>query len=114
MSKKVLQEIFDDSQYSIQEYINHYPGERRDYCNQDKAMVIISSKGKVLYRHTTNVYMLIESNRSVVKIIGDNQFERDYYSEYTNEYQIFNFISGTLLIKAKDRWGNSIEIDITG
>lgn len=39
--------------------------------------------------------------------------ERDYYLEYSNKFQEFSFINGTLLIKAKDRWGNSIEIDIT-
>ena len=48
-----------------------------------------------------------------VYIEGDAQFERDYYLEYSNKFQEFSFISGTLLIKARDRWGNSIEIDIT-
>lgn len=41
------------------------------------------------------------------------QFELDYYGKYTNEYQIFTLINGTLLIKGVDRWGNPIEIDIT-
>ena len=40
-------------------------------------------------------------------------FELDYYGKYTNEYQIFTLINGTLLIKGVDRWENPIEIDIT-
>ncbi len=55
----------------------------------------------------------IETNNSFVNIIGDAQFDRDYYGKYTNEYQKFTFINGTLLIKGEDRWGNPIEIDIT-
>ena len=57
---------------------------------------------------TCTIYIL-----TPIDIIGDAQFELDYYGKYTNEYQIFTLINGTLLIKGVDRWENPIEIDIT-
>ncbi len=77
------------------------------------ARVLVSSMGKTWYNGILKVIPRIETNNSSIDIIGDAQFEWDYYGKYTNEYQIFTFVNETLLIKGVDRWGNPIEIDIT-
>ena len=64
-----------------------------------EARVLVSSMGKTRYNDILKVVPRIETNNSSIDIIGDTQFERDYYGKYTNEYQIFTFINGTLLIK---------------
>ena len=78
-----------------------------------RARVLISSCGKNQYNRILNIIPEISTNDAHVYIEGDAQFERDYYLEYSNKFQEFSFINGTLLIKARDRWGNPIEIDIT-
>lgn len=50
----------------------------------------------------------IDTNYSYANLVGDEQFDRDFYFKSTNEYQKFKFIRGTLLIQAEDRWGNAI------
>lgn len=50
---------------------------------------------------------------AVVQIIGDSQFERDYFCEYTSENCTFALINQTLIIKGKDRWGNPLEFNIS-
>lgn len=109
MGKKVSFDEFADSQYAIRDYMHFKIG--NEYMHE--ARVIVSSRGETKYNGILKVVPRIETNNSFIDIIGDVQFERDYYSKYTNEYQKFVFINGTLLIKGEDRWGNSIEIDIT-
>lgn len=82
-----------------------------DYMHEVR--VLISSRGETKYNSILKVVPRIETNNSFVDIIGDAQFDRDYYGKYTNEFQTFTFINGILLIKGEDRWGNPIEIDIT-
>ena len=98
-----------DSQEAICDYM--YYREENKYMH--RARVLISSCGKNQYNRILNIIPEISTNDAHVYIEGDAQFERDYYLEYSNKFQEFSFISGTLLIKARDRWGNSIEIDIT-
>lgn len=109
MEKRVDFEIFADSQYAIREYMHSKAG--NDYMHE--ARVLIFSRGETKYNSILKVVPRIETNNSFVNIIGDAQFDRNYYGKYTNEYQKFTFINGTLLIKGEDRWGNPIEIDIT-
>ena len=99
----------EDSQEAICDYM--YYREENKYMH--RARVLISSCGKNQYNRILNIIPEISTNDAHVYIEGDAQFERDYYLEYSNKFQEFSFISGTLLIKARDRWGNSIEIDIT-
>ena len=106
-----------DSQEAICDYM--YYREENKYMH--RARVLISSCGKNQYNRILNIIPEISTNDAHVYIEGDAQFERDYYFAYvylkflkiSNKFQEFSFISGTLLIKARDRWGNSIEIDIT-
>ena len=100
---------FANSQCAIREYM-HFKLEN-EYMHE--ARVLVSSMGKTRYNDILKVVPRIETNNSSIDIIGDAQFELDYYGKYTNEYQIFTLINGTLLIKGVDRWGNPIEIDIT-
>ena len=109
MGKRVDFEVFAVSQYAIRDYMHSKAG--NDYMHE--ARVLVSSRGETKYNSILKVVPRIETNKSFVDIIGDAQFERDYYVEYTNKYQKFIFINGTLLIKGEDRWGNPIEIDIT-
>lgn len=107
--EKVSFDEFTNSQYAIRDYM-HYRIENK-YIHE--ARVLVSSRGETKYSGILKVIPRIETNNSFIDIIGDAQFERDYYLRYTNEYQKFVFINGTLLIKCEDRWGDSIEIDIT-
>lgn len=102
-------EEFVNSQYAIRDYMHFKTG--NDYMHE--ARIVVSSKGKTKYSNILRVVPSIETNNSFIDIIGDAQFDRYYYTQYTNEYQKFAFIDGTLLIKGVDRWGNPIEIDIT-
>ena len=109
MEKSIDFEEFSDSQYAIRNYMHSAVG--NDYIHEVR--VLVSSRGKTKYNSILKVIPSIETNNSFIDIIGDSQFNRDYYTKYTNEYQKFAFINGILLIKGKDRWGNPIEIDIT-
>ena len=100
---------FVASQKAIRSYMNY----RDKNEHMHKARILISSRGETKYTGILNVFPKIETNNSFIEIIGDEQFDRDYYTKYTNQYQRFSFINGTLLIKGEDRWGNPIEIDIT-
>ena len=109
MVERVDVSTFANSQCAIREYM-HFKLEN-EYMHE--ARVLVSSMGKTRYNDILKVVPRIETNNSSIDIIGDAQFELDYYGKYTNEYQIFTLINGTLLIKGVDRWGNPIEIDIT-
>ena len=108
MGKKNDFEEFTDSQDAIRQYMRSKDG--NDFIH--KARVVVYSRGETKYNSILKVVPSIETNNSVFDIIGDEQFDRNYYTKYTNEYQKFTFINGTLLIKGKDRKGNSIKIDI--
>lgn len=109
MKKRDDFEMFADSQCAIRDYMDSKVG--NDFLHD--ARVLVSSGGETKYNSILKVHLGIETNNSVVHIIGDAKFELDYYSKYTNKYQKFAFIDGALLIKGEDRWGNPIEIDIT-
>ena len=109
MGKRIDFKEFVDSQYAIRDYMHSKVG--NDYMHE--ARVLVSSRGETKYSSILKVVPSIETNNSFVNIIGDAQFDQDYYIKYTNEYQKFAFINGALLIKGEDRWGNPIEIDIT-
>ena len=110
MKKKLGIDDFSSSQYAIKDYIDF----RKENNFPHEARVIVSSKGKTLFNSILRVNISIETNYSYADLVGNEQFDRDFYSKYTNEYQTFKIIRGTLLIQAEDRWGNAIEIDITG
>ena len=109
LEDKVDVNAFSNSKCAIRDYM-HFKLEN-EYMHE--ARVLVSSMGRTRYNGILQVLPRIEANNSAIDIIGDGQFERDYYSRYTNEYQVFTFINGTLLIKGVDIWGNPIEIDIT-
>ena len=109
MGDRVDVSTFANSQCAIREYM-HFKLEN-EYMHE--ARVLVSSMGKTRYNDILKVVPRIETNNSSIDIMGDAQFERDYYGKYTNEYQIFTFTNGTLLIKGVDQWENPIEIDIT-
>ncbi|ADL04350.1 hypothetical protein [Lacrimispora saccharolytica] len=109
MEKRVDFEQFADSKLAISNYMHSKAG--NDYMHE--ARILVSSRGETKYNSILKVVPRIETNNSFIDIIGDAQFERDYYARYTNEYQKFAFINGILLIRGEDIWGNPIEIDIT-
>ena len=109
MGKRLDFDTFANSQYAIGEYMRW----KKENYYMHEARILVSSKGKMQYNGILKVIPRIETNNSFIDIIGDFQFEQNYYSKYTNEYQKFSFLNGTLLIECEDRWGNHIEIDIT-
>jgi hypothetical protein len=110
MNKELGIDDFTYSQRAVKNYIDF----RNENSFQHKAIVIISSKGKTLFNNIILVNISIDTNYSYACLVGNEQFDRDFYSKYINKYQKFKFINGTLLIQAEDRWGKAIEIDITG
>lgn len=95
-----------DSQEAICDYM--YYREENKYMH--RARVLISSCGKNQYNRILNIIPEISTNDAHVYIEGDAQFERDYYLEYSNKFQEFSFISGTLLsipIEISILFGNS-------
>ena len=110
MNKKLGMNDFEKSQFAIKDYIDY----KEENCYMHRARVLISSNGKLLFNDILQVEAVIDTNYSLVNFVSTEQFERDFFIQYTNEYQRFEFIRGTLLIQAKDRWGNDIQINITG
>lgn len=108
MRKHLDYNTFADSQFAIKEYMNW----KVENYYMHEAKISVLSEGKVQYDGILNVIPRIETNNSFIDIIADSQFERNYYLRYTNEYQIFSFLNGTLSIQCEDRWGNFIEINI--
>lgn len=115
MRKKQPVNQFCDSHDVIRKYIDYvesYGGDPGHHF----ARVSVSNhgddkiKGKVL-----EVGVIIESNYSKVIICGDAEFYSDYYSEYTNIYQVFqSYAVGTLRIRdTEDRYGNSVVIELS-
>ncbi|MBR1986629.1 MAG: hypothetical protein IKA24_07105 [Mogibacterium sp.] len=102
---------FAKSQCALRDYMHYKPGNE---CIH-KARVLVSSKGDLKFSAEMVAFPRIETNYSTISITQDanNVFERDYYSQYSNEYQEFSFVNGTLRIKGDDRWGNPVEINIT-
>lgn len=109
--KKILEkEDMINSKTAIFSYIKY----REENGSRHKARVLVSSNEKNYFNSILYVYVDIDREESFVILEGNDEFSRDFYSKYTNIHQRFKFINGTLLIQASDRWGNKIEIDITG
>ncbi|HII4496903.1 hypothetical protein EHZ13_01920 [Clostridium perfringens] len=108
MGRKNNFEEFTDSQDAIRQYMRSKEGNNFMH----KARVVVYSNGETMYNSILKVIPSIETNNSVFDIIGDEEFERYYYTKYNNEYQKFKFINDILSINGNDRNGNFIEIDI--
>ena len=107
MTKKLAFEVFSNSQVAIQKYLDTIPSR----THMHDARVLISANGKTKFSGILPIVASIETNYSYIELLGN--YDSDFYNKYTNEYQEFYFIHGTLIIKAKDRWGNDIELDIS-
>lgn len=99
-----------DSQIAINEYMNF----RRENRHKHKVQVCISSNGRNRFNGVLDIFAVLHANSSYVFLEGDEAFERDFYSQYSVGYQTFKFVGGILLIQANDKWGNAIELDISG
>ena len=113
MSKKQDINQFCDSQEAIRKYIQ-FVESKGAFAGHHKARVLIS-KRNFDFNKILEIGTLIETNNSLVIICGDDEFCRDFHTQYTNEYQVFEYMSpGMLLVKdTEDIWGNKIEIDIS-
>lgn len=110
MNERLGMDDFTKSQFAIRGYIDS----SGKSAGRHKARVLISSKGKTRFNGVLYVSAAIGTNMSFVIVEGNNEFERDFFGKYTNEYQRFELAGKTLLIQAKDRWGNDIQVNITG
>ena len=113
MNRKQEINQFYDSQEAVKKYIE-YVQDKGAFEGHHKARVLIS-KRNFDYNKILEIGTLNETNNSIIIICGDDEFCRDFHPQYSNEYQIFEYMSpGMLLVKeATDRWGNKIEIDIS-
>lgn len=106
MSKKVSNKRFEASQYAIKDYMWY----RKGNDSMHEARVIIYELGSQKLNEIFKVLPRIETNNSFVEIFGDNKFDQNYYTQYTNEYQTFSYNDGILTIDCVDRTGNQIQI----
>lgn len=113
MSKKQTIGIFSNSQGVISSY-NEYVQSKGYFPESHKARILIQG-GRYNYNQILNISTRIETNYSIISIAGDDEFSRDFYAEYRNDYQVFKlFQNGMIQISdAEDMWGNPITIDIS-
>lgn len=80
----------------------------------DMAQVTVRQNGGLVYSDKCEVFEKIETNYSHVDIIWNdkNDSEFPYYCTYRNDYQEFKSFGNILIINAKDKKGNVIEIEI--
>ena len=109
MSRQLGKEDMINSQSAIKRYIDYRDGN----CYRHKAKVLISANGTNRFSGILYIYAAIDSAKSFVLVERNEEYARDFYSEYTSEHQSFSVIRGTLLIQATDIWGNAITIDIS-
>ena len=102
-------EKFSASQFALRDYMDF----RDTNALTHEARVLFSTYANTECSKIFKVIPKIETNYSVVEIIGDEEFARDLKSRYTNLDSEFVFINGTLRIISKDVWGKSIEIDVS-
>lgn len=111
MSKKQSVNQFCASDEVIRKYIDYVESHGGDSAHH-LARVLVNDKikSKVL-----EVGVIVETNQSKVIICGDSEFCRDYHSEYTNTYQVFqSYAAGTLIIRdTEDFAGNSVVIELS-
>ncbi|WP_303871669.1 hypothetical protein [Acetobacterium wieringae] len=108
---KIDMDMAADSQMAINDYLH------KDRNNEfpHNAMVTIKQDSRVIYHETESVRAKIDSYNSFVDIIwkeDDRNLDDRYYSHYTNQYQVMKYDGNFLIIFAKDREGNMIEISI--
>lgn len=114
MSKKQSVEQFCVSQEVIRDYIDYveaYGGNPKHHL----ARVLVNDGHDKIICKVLKVGVLVETNQTKVIICGDSEFSRDYHSEYTNIYQVFqSYAAGTLAIcDTEDYWGNSVVIELS-
>lgn len=102
-------EKFANSQYAVREYLdldsdNEFPHE---------AEVVVKRNSNIEFEGSVSAWARIETNYSHVDINwGKDYLDKKYYSQYRNDYQEFEFDNEVLVVYAKDRTGNDIEISI--
>lgn len=110
MCSKLGKDGMADSQAAIKKYLNF----REQNGYRHKAHILISTNGKNYFNGILYISVIVDSYNMSVVIEGNNEYERNFYSDYSSKHCKFTFISGTLIIQATDRWNNAINIDITG
>ena len=106
--KKSFQE-FADSQHELKDFMDAIDE------SDDMADVTVRKKGSLVYSEQCQVFERIETNYSHVDIVwnGDKKnSDFPYYVTYRNDYQTFEAFENRLVIKAEDKNGDTIEIEI--
>ena len=109
MYQKAGKDDMEDSQVAIRKYINF----REKNGDRHEAHILISSDRRNRFSGILYISVIVDSHNTTVVMEGNDAYARDFYGEYSSEYCKFQFINGTLLIQATDRWGTTIAIDIT-
>ena len=107
MNEKVRKNDMVDSQSAINAYLEY----KEDNGYRHKARVLVSYKGKNRYNKV--LYVAMDESNFHINVEGDNEFSHNFHGRYGPEYNRFSIIRGTLIIQAKDIWGNAIELNIS-
>ena len=108
MTSKVSFQQFSDSQFAIRDYIHA----NDEHWGTHKARVKVWQAGRVIFDETISVVALIETNESFVEVIWPDGYENTYYVKYSNQYQVFEYVGGTLDIKCRNKNDDNIIISI--
>ena len=100
---------FANSQYAIRDYLhadsnNEFPHDTE---------VVVKQNSNIDFEGRVSAWARIETNYSHVDINwGKDYLDKKYYPQYRNDYQEFKYNGEFLIVFAKDRAGNNIEITI--
>lgn len=113
MGKQQDIEQYRNSQKVLEQYMS-YVEENGASSFHHKAWVLIE-KRDYQYHNVLEIGTMIINGVSKIILCGDNEFIREFYREYTNEYQQFlSYRLGTVTVKdAVDIQGNQIKMDIS-
>ena len=96
---------FVNSQMAIQSYMAVYSGVHQ-------ARVIVIQDGEEQYNSFLDVFAQIENEQSTINISGDIEFDSNYYSRYSNKFQLFFYEHDMLIIEGVDKMRNPVTLEI--
>lgn len=107
---KIDMDMAADSQMAINEYLHC----DRDNNHPHDTLVTVKQNSEVVYQGNASVWAKIETNDSFLCIDWkDDYLDKKYWPKYVNKFQEMEYDGNCLIIFAKDRNKNDIEISIS-
>ncbi|QYA46058.1 hypothetical protein KYI13_12790 (plasmid) [Macrococcoides bohemicum] len=94
------------SQNAIKEFIEYHG-------NHSKCTVLILENNKTVFKDVMDIFARVETNYTYVEINFNDPEDKEFYSKYQNNYQVFSYSKNTLHIEAENKNKNNISIYIS-